>query len=188
MVIVNQMHGRSENNHSARRLIHVYTGEGKGKTTAALGLALRACGQGWRILFIQFLKGREDCGELKLCDSIPGFKMVRRGLPALVDPASPSEEDRSEAAAAFQEAQDAVLNGKFDLVILDEVNVAVDYGLIPLGEVTALLERKPDSVELVLTGRNAHPKLVEAADYVSEIKDVKHPFRRNVTARRGVDF
>jgi len=171
-----------------RRLIHVYTGNGKGKTTAALGLALRACGQGWNVLMIQFMKGKDGCGELNICKSIPNFELMRYGLPDWVRSQSPTDDDKKLAAEAFQKASDAILAGRYDMVILDELNVAVDFGLVPLGDVVSLLNRKPDSVELVLTGRRAHPDLVGMADYVSEIREVKHPFHESIQAREGVDY
>ncbi len=171
-----------------KRLIHVYTGDGKGKTTTAMGLALRACGQGWNVLMIQFMKGREGCGEVNICKSIPNFELIRYGLPDWVKPEAPTDDDKKMAGEAFQKASDAIFTGRYDMVILDELNVAVDFELLPLGDVVSLLKNKPDSVELVLTGRRAHPDLVAMADYVSEIREVKHPFREKIRAREGVDY
>ena len=171
-----------------KRLIHIYTGDGKGKTTTALGLVVRACGQGWRVCMVQFMKGREGCGEENLCASIPNFKLVRCGLPSPVCRLTPSSADRELAQNALRKAKEAIFSGQWDMVVLDEVNVALDFGLIPLGEVASLLQDKPKSVELVLTGRRAHPDLIALADYVSEISEIKHPFRNRVRARKGVEF
>ncbi len=172
----------------AKRLVHVYTGDGKGKTTAAMGLVLRACGQGWRVLVIQFMKNRNGCGEQKIADCIPNFKLMRFGLPGLVKPGSPSDEDVREAENAFSEARDSVLSGRYDMVVLDELNVAVDYGLVPIEKVLQLVRSRPDSVELVLTGRNAHPGLIELADYASEIHELKHPYPQDTSAREGIEY
>jgi cob(I)alamin adenosyltransferase len=169
-------------------MVHVYTGDGKGKTTAALGLALRACGQGWRVRMIQFMKNRDGCGEQKIAKCIPNFELMRFGLACLVNPDKPSEEDMREAAKAFSAASETILSGRYDMVVLDELNVAVDLRLIPIEDVLRIVRGKPDSVELVLTGRNAHPDLIEMADYASEIRELKHPFKRNAAAREGIEY
>lgn len=169
-------------------MIHIYTGDGKGKSTAALGLALRACGQGWRVLIIQFLKCGNHSGELKISRSIPGLELICFGVPNWVHSETPSEEDLFKARMAFEKANEAVSGGRYDLVVLDEVNVALDFGLIPIEDAVQLLKKKPDSVELVLTGRNAHPKLIELADYVSEIHEMKHPYRKKISGREGIEY
>lgn len=168
-------------------LIQVYTGNGKGKTTASLGLAMRAMGHGYKVIMIQFMKGWEGYGELKSAEKL-GLKVVRFGRASFVDRNSPAKEDVEEAQKGLKFAYEVVSGGEYDMVILDEINVALDYKLISLDEVLKLIEAKPSHVELILTGRYAHPKVVERADLVSEIIEVKHPYRRGVEMRRGVDY
>jgi len=171
-----------------KRLVQVYTGPGKGKTTASLGLALRACGHGWKVLMICFMKGGSNYGEVVMSKKIPNFELVQSGLPTFVKKGAPSEEDIRMAHQGFDLAKKALKNKKYDLVILDEINVAVDYGLISLEDVLGLVQNKPDDVELVLTGRHAHPKLVKIADLVSEILEIKHPYQQNIQAREGIEY
>ncbi len=169
-------------------LIHIYTGAGKGKTTAALGLAIRACGQGWRVLIIQFMKCNSDYGEVKVINQIPNIDLIQSGLPTFVQKNNPSEGDIHLAQEGLTKAQQVVESGKYDLVILDEVNVALDFGLIQLKDVIHLMKKKSEHVELVLTGRHAHPELVKLADYVSEILDIKHPYDQGMETRQGIEF
>lgn len=169
-------------------MIQVYTGNGKGKTTASLGLALRACGHGMKVLMVQFMKGKIDYGEKLIAPEIPGFELRSFGLPTFVDKNNPSEEDLKLAKEGFAFASDAIAGGKFDMIILDEINVAVDFGLIPLDKLIKLLKDNPHDTEIVLTGRYANPKIIEMADLVSEIKEIKHPYQQNVDARLGIEF
>jgi len=171
-----------------RGLVQVYTGPGKGKTTASLGLALRACGHGWNVLMICFMKGNPSYGEVVISKKIPNFEIVQSGLPTFVKKGAPSDEDIRLARQGFDLAKKALRNKKYDLVILDEINVAVDYGLISLEDVLDLVQNKPDDVELILTGRHAHPKLVKIADLVSEILEIKHPYQEGIQAREGVEY
>ena len=171
-----------------KRLIHVYTGPGKGKTTAALGLALRACGHGWKVKMICFMKGDPDYGEVRMSESIPNFELIQSGLPTFVKKGEPSEEDLRLAEEGFQMAEDALNNGKLDMLILDEINVAVDYGLISLDRILNLMDTKPEGVELVLTGRYAHPEVVKRANLVSEVLEIKHPYQQGIQSREGIDF
>lgn len=168
-------------------LIQVYTGNGKGKTTASLGLAMRAIGHGYRVIMIQFMKGWEGYGELKVAERL-GLKIVRFGRASFVDRNNPAKEDIEEAERGLKFAYEVISSGEYDMVILDEINVALDYKLVSLDEVLKLIEIKPPGVELVFTGRYAHPKVVEKADLVSEVIEVKHPYRRGVEMRRGVDY
>ena len=170
------------------RLIHVYSGPGKGKTTASLGLALRACGHGWKVRMICFMKGDPDYGEVKIAKSIPGFELVQSGLPTFVKKGEPSEEDLRLAREGLELAKKTIEEGEHDLLILDEINVAVEYGLIPLEEVVTLMENKPKNLELVLTGRYAHAEIQKRADLVSEILEIKHPYTQGIPGREGVDF
>jgi len=169
-------------------LIQVYTGDGKGKTTAALGLALRAAGHGLRVYIIQFMKGWPNYGELKAVKFLPGVTIRQFGGPHFVNRNNPSPNDIRMAREALEEARRAILSGDYDIVILDEINVALDFGLITLEEVLALLEEKPEGVELVLTGRNAHPEIIRRAHLVTEMKEVKHPYREGILARKGIEF
>lgn len=169
-------------------LVQVYTGAGKGKTTAALGLAMRACGHGRKVLMICFMKGDPNYGEVRISRKIPNFTLIQSGLPTFVKKGHPSEEDVQLAREGFRKAQNALKQKSYDLVILDEVNVAVDYGLLSLQEVMDLIQKRPASVELVLTGRYAHPEMVKSADLVSEIVEIKHPFQKGISSREGIDF
>lgn len=169
-------------------LVQVYSGPGKGKTTASLGLALRACGHGWNVLMICFMKGDPSYGEALISDKIPNFKLVQSGLPSFVKKGDPSPEDLRLARQGFEQAKKALKDDRLDLLILDEINVAVDYGLLPLEEVLDFIQNKPDRLELVLTGRYAHPEIVKTADLVSEILEIKHPYQQGRQSREGIDF
>lgn len=169
-------------------LIQVYTGNGKGKTTAALGLALRASGQGLKVCIIQWMKGWPDYGELRAVNWLPGVELRPFGRPDFVDREHPDPTDVRMAHDALQFAEEVVRGGEYDIVILDEINVALDFGLITLDEVMRLLDAKPPQVELVLTGRNAHPELIRRADLVTEMLDIKHPYAEGVAARKGIEY
>jgi len=172
---------------SGEGLVLVYTGNGKGKTTAALGLALRAVGHGKRVLMIQFMKGGDDYGELQAARMLPGFEIVQKGLPTFVDRDHPAGEDVRLAQEGLALAREA-LKGTWDLVILDEINVAVEYGLVGLSDVLALLEMRRAETDMVLTGRGAHPELVRRADMVSEVLEIKHHYQRGIAARKGIEY
>ncbi|MGI9951791.1 cob(I)yrinic acid a,c-diamide adenosyltransferase [Moorellaceae bacterium AZ2] len=169
-------------------LILVYTGDGKGKTTAALGLALRAVGQGQRVLIIQFMKGSPQYGEIKAAAYLPGLTVVQKGLPTFVKKGDPAPEDIRLAREGLELAKQAVTSREYDLVILDEINVAVDYGLLSEEDVLALMAAKPEGVSLVLTGRYASAKIVDAADMVSEVREVKHHFRQGIPSQAGIEY
>lgn len=171
-----------------RGLIQVYTGDGKGKTTAALGLALRAAGHGLRVYIIQFMKGWPHYGELRALANHPYITLVQFGRPSFVNREHPDPEDIRCAQEAYQHSLDLLVNGQYDVVILDEINVALDYGLISLEQVLALLNAKPPHVELVLTGRNADPKVIECADLVTEMREIKHPYRVGIEGRKGIEY
>jgi cob(I)alamin adenosyltransferase len=169
-------------------MLEVYTGEGKGKTTAALGLALRATGHGWEVLVIQFMKGSPDYGEITAAKGVRGLTVVQTGLPTFVEKGNPSAEDLAEAARGLKLAREALGSGRYRLIILDELNVAVDYGLVKLDDALALIDSCPDDVELVFTGRGAKPAVLERADLVSEVKEVKHPYQKGYVNRVGIDY
>lgn len=169
-------------------LVQVYTGEGKGKTTAALGAALRACGHGLKVFMIQFMKGSDEYGEVRIASKIPGFTLVQSGLPTFVHKSAPGEEDVRLAREGWEKAWEVLRAGSHDILILDEVNVAVDYGLVSLKDLLRFIDAKPRTTELILTGRGAHKDVIERADLVSEVKEIKHHFQRGVAARRGIEF
>jgi cob(I)alamin adenosyltransferase len=171
-------------------LIHIYTGDGKGKTTAALGLAFRALGWGLRVAFIQFIKGYADIGEMKLCE-VFGDRMIIRQFAIDVERNIDAEKviaRRAEAEAAMQFAEMIVHEGSFDIVVLDELCVAVAYDLLPVDRVINLMRNKPEHVELVITGRGAKPEMVAEADYVTEMILIKHPYQHGQSARCGIDY
>ena len=167
--------------------IHVYTGNGKGKTTAAIGLGIRAIGEGLKVIMIQFMKGRRY-SELDALEHIKNFTVVQFGRDEFVSKKKPEQIDIDLAQKGIFYAQDIIQKGEYDLVILDEINVAVDFNLIPLKNVIELLEHKPESVELVLTGRYASPEIIKHADIVSEILEIKHPYQKGTQSRKGIDW
>ncbi len=173
-----------------RGLVHVYTGDGKGKTTAALGLALRALGWGLRVMMIQYIKGYADLGEIKFAKEYgKNFAMHQFALDTSRDiPEEKVKARQAEVEKAMEFAEHAVNSGEYDLVILDELNVAIHYGLVDVKRVVELVEGKPASVELVVTGRNAPGQLAALADYVTESLMVKHPFEQGTMARPGIDY
>jgi cob(I)alamin adenosyltransferase len=171
-----------------RGLIQVYTGNGKGKTTAALGLGLRAAGHRFKVLMVQFLKGGIAYGELKSAKKLsPYLKIIPMGRECFVDKKNPHPIDRRWARRGWDLAKESVSSRKYRVVILDEVNVAVDYGLVSLEELLDLMKQKPPDVELILTGRSAHPEVVRRADLVTEMKEVKHYYRKGIESRIGIE-
>ena len=169
-------------------MIQVYTGNGKGKTTASLGLAMRASGQKKKVLMIQFMKGKVNYGELKSAKLLPGFTIRQFGRPSFVDKKNPAPADIKGAQQALDFAAKTIGSKRYDIIILDELNVALDFKLIPLDEVLLMLAWAPKELELVITGRNAHPKVIRLADLVSEVREVKHYYRQGVQARKGIEF
>lgn len=166
--------------------IQVYTGNGKGKTTASLGLALRACCAGERVYMLQFLKG-QDYAELKAPDYLPNFTIRQFGLPHFVF-GNPTEDDKAMAREGLQQAEEVIHSGDYDLVILDELNNAVMMDLIDVQDVLDLMDKKPEQVELVITGRYAREEIIEKADLVTEMREIKHYFQEGVPARKGVEY
>ena len=169
-------------------LVEVFTGEGKGKTSAALGVVLRALGHDFRVCVIHFMKGNFPYGEQKVLAQLPNVTLSVFGRTSFVDPNNPTEEDKKEANRALETGREAMLSGKYDLVVLDEVNVASAWGLVGVDEVVRLIQDKPEDVELILTGRYADKRLVELADLVTEMLAIKHPFDKGVKARAGLDY
>ena len=171
-----------------RGLVQVFTGEGRGKTSAALGTALRAVGNGLRVFIVAFMKAGHPSGEWGVLSGLPNVCTARFGTKAFVDPASPSQEDREQAAQALKAAREAMLSGDYDMVVLDEVNVAVAWNLVDLHDVLRLIEDRPQNVELILTGRGADKEVVRAADLVTEMLNIKHPYVEGTSARRGIEY
>lgn len=173
--------------------IQVYTGNGKGKTTAALGLCLRALGRGWNVLVVLFTKGGNKYGELhsfkKLVPSLENrLDIIQAGLDRIVYSGNMNDEDRLEVTRGWKAAQEGAKAGNYQLIILDEANIAIDLGLIDIEEMKAFLIEKPEDLEIVLTGRNAHQEIVELAHLVSEIQPVKHYWDIGVKAREGIEY
>lgn len=172
-------------------LVIVNTGDGKGKTTAAVGTAVRACGYGMRVVMIQFIKGPWKSGEQITASRLaPEFELIKagKGFYKIMGDRLPEEVHRRAAEEGFRIAEEKILSGAYDLVILDEVNNAVADGLLDLDRVLSLVDRKPAHVHLILTGRNAHEKLIERAHMVTEMREVKHPYRQGILAQKGIDF
>lgn len=171
---------------AAQGLVQVYTGNGKGKTTAALGLALRAAGHGMRVLVIQFLKGDRACGEHLYVARHRPFDIVQLNTSSSL--VQTADELRPLTEQTLSLAREAVAEGNYDVVVLDEILVAASKGLITTGQVLDLMRSKAERVELILTGRGASPEVIQQADLVTEMVAVKHPFARGVTARRGIEY
>jgi cob(I)alamin adenosyltransferase len=168
------------------RYIHVYTGDGKGKTTAALGLTLRAVGAGWKVLFAQFLKHGEY-SEIKALKRLGDQVTIRQYGSGWFIKGKPSMEEIKTAQAGLGEIIQVMKERKYDLIVLDEINVAVHFGLIPVENVINLLERRPQDVELVFTGRWAPKEITERADLVTEARMIKHYFNKGILAREGIE-
>ncbi len=168
----------------------VFTGDGKGKTSAAMGAALRAVGQGFQVLMIQFIKGAWRYGELDAVAKLGGAFEIRpmgRGFVKVgTDKLDP--EDIRLAEEAWKTGVEAIHSGKYDMLILDEINNALDYGMIALEAVLAELAQRPEKMHIICTGRNAPAGLIEAADLVSEMKEIKHPYNTGIMAQRGIEY
>jgi cob(I)alamin adenosyltransferase len=169
-------------------VLQVYTGDGKGKTTAAFGLALRAAGHGWSVLIVQFMKGDPNYGEIVSAQQVKGITVAQTGLATFVERGNPGKEDLAEARRGMELARKALASGGYRLVILDELNVAVDYGLVSLDDVLSLVDSCPADVELVVTGRGAKPALLARAELVSEVRELKHPYQKGIVSRVGIDY
>jgi cob(I)alamin adenosyltransferase len=172
-------------------LVIVYTGKGKGKTTAALGIALRATGYKKKICMIQFIKGSWHYGEMDSSKKLePEFEMVTvgKGFVGIIDDKSPIEDHKKIAEEAIKISNEKILSKNYDIVILDEINYAVNLGLISVENVLNLIKSKPPKVDLILTGNYAKKEVIEIADLVTEMREIKHPFQRGIKAKKGIDF
>jgi len=175
---------------SRRGLILINTGPGKGKTTAAMGTALRAVGNGMKVLMLQFLKGSWHYGELDAVEAFNGsfvLKQMGRGF-VKIGGAETDPEDIRMVEEAWQDARQAILSGEWDMVVLDEINYAISYGMLDPAKVVETLQQRPEMVHVILTGRNAHPSLVEIADTVTEMREVKHAYEKGILAQRGIEY
>ena len=171
-----------------RGLVQIFTGDGKGKTSAALGAVIRALGHGLRAHIVFFMKGDYPYGEQHILSKLPNITLSRFGQRGFVDPANIQPEEIEQAKQALAAAREAMLSGNYDLVVLDEVNVAVALKLLELDEVVRLIKDKPQSVELILTGRHVAPELVKVADLVTEMLKIKHPYDEGIVAREGIEY
>lgn len=169
-------------------LVQVYTGNGKGKTSAALGLALRALGRGLKVYMIQFLKGGFDYGELHTTKHLPNFQLRSFGSGRFITEKPPKKEDTEFAKDALDFAERIINDSEYDIVILDEINVALDLQLLAVEDLVRLIKNKPKHVELVFTGRNAHSEIIGLADLVTEMKEIKHPFSKGMRPRKGIEY
>lgn len=178
-----------QDNQYRQGLIIVHTGNGKGKTTAALGLAIRAWGEGLKVLILQFIKGRWKYGELKALDKFSpdiivkqcGEGFTRRGNTDI-------KIHQDSAKKALIDAKTEMLSGKWDMIILDELNYAIDFDLINMSDVLDLIDNKPDNLHLILTGRNAKKEIIDRAHLVTEMNEIKHPFQQGIKAQKGIEF
>jgi len=181
----------SDNAKIDKGLLIVYTGDGKGKTTAALGMTIRAVGYDWNVCIIQFVKGSWKYGELdgikKLAPNVE-LNVMGEGFVGIIDDKKSFEQHRAAARKAYEMALGKITSGSFDLVILDELNVAISLGLISQDELEHLIKSKPEELHLVITGRGATKWLIDHADLVTEMKEIKHPFRKGILAQKGIDF
>lgn len=176
-----------------RGYIQVYTGNGKGKTTASLGLTMRALGRGWNVLIVMFTKGGDDYGELFSFTNLSSvmtnkLKIVQAGIDRIVYAKNITDKDIQMIKMGWETAKEAIKSGNYKLIVLDEANIALDLNLIDLNEMLEVLKNKPDDVEIVLTGRNAKEEIIEVAHLVSEIKPIKHYWDKGVKARKGIEF
>ena len=173
--------------------IQVYTGNGKGKTTASLGLAMRALGRCWKVLIIMFMKGGDDYGELNSFRNLSpeisqNLTIIQAGLDRIVYQNNKTDADTSVIKAGWEIAKKAIENDEYNLIILDEANIAIDMGFIDLKEVIEVLKNKPEEMEIVLTGRNAKQEIIDIAHLVSEIKPIKHYWDTGISARKGIEY
>jgi cob(I)alamin adenosyltransferase len=168
--------------------VQVYTGEGKGKTSAAFGLALRAVGRGLRVFVIQFIKGGFDYGELHVVKRLPNLELKAFGQGKFVTQVPAGEKDVRLAKEGLALARRVVKSGEYDVVILDEVNVAIHLGLLSVEKVVSLVKVKPKHVELVFTGRYAPKEILQIADLVTEMREIKHPYARGIKPRKGIEY
>ena len=173
--------------------IQVYTGDGKGKTTASLGLAMRALGRCWKVLIIMFTKGGDDYGELNSFRNLSpeisqNLTIVQAGLDRIVYSDNKTQDDAEEIKKGWELAKKAIKKDEYNLIILDEANIAIDLGFIDINDMLEVLKNKPEEMEIVLTGRNARQEIIDIAHLVSEIKPIKHYWKTGISARKGIEY
>ena len=176
---------------SEKGLVIVYTGNGKGKTTAALGMALRAIGYDHKVCMLQFIKGSWHYGEMDSSKKLePNFELIAvgKGFVGILDDNSPKEEHEKYAAEALKICREKISSEKYDVVILDEINYAINLELISVNDVVDIIKEKPRKLDLVITGNHAKDEIIELADLVTEMKEIKHPFKSGIKAKKGIDF
>ena len=178
----------TESGPTSKGLVYVFTGDGKGKTSAALGVVLRALGHGLRVHITYFMKGNYPYGERGILSQLPNVDFASFGSVEFVNEAKVKPEEIEQAKRALADAREAMLSGNYDLVVLDEVNLAAAWKLVELEEVLRLINDKPQNVELILTGRGADTKLIKVADLVTEMLKIKHPYEKGIKARKGIDY
>jgi len=166
--------------------IQIYTGDGKGKTTAALGLALRAAGHGLRTYIAQFMKG-QSYGELKSIELIPEIEIEQFGKDTFIHVGQATPQDKQMAKQALEKATRKMLSREFDIIILDEINMAIHFKLLTISEVLHFISTKPENIELILTGRKAPRALIKRADLITEMREIKHYYTQDVIARDGIE-
>jgi len=178
------------NSKNKNGLILIYTGNGKGKTTAALGTAFRSIGYDWNVCIVQFVKGNWKYGEMESVKLIPNIELhqMGKGFCKIMGDNIPESEHRSAAENALEFATKKMLSKKYELLILDEVFVAISTGILSEKKVIEFLKKKPNEMNLILTGRKATKKIIEIADLVTEMKEIKHPFKKNILAKKGIDY
>lgn len=189
--VIHFIHGRTGSDGLSKGLVIIFTGEGKGKSSAALGVALRASGHKMYVSIVQFIKGPSAGGEARAVERLAPeieFISLGKGFVNCCGDAKPFDEHKKAAAEALAAANQRIRSGSWDVVVLDEINNAVDLGLVGLGDVLDLIRNKPPKLHLILTGRNAHPDLIAAADMVTEMRDIKHPFAAGIPAQKGIDY
>jgi cob(I)alamin adenosyltransferase len=171
-------------------LIVVITGNGKGKTTSALGMTLRACGHGLKVCIIQFMKGDLYAGEWDGIKQLAGVELTAtgKGFCGIQGNPYPFEEHRANAQEAIRLVKDKIASGRFDIVIMDEINNSLHLKLVDLEQVLEILRSKPPLLHLILTGRDAHPQVIELADTVSEVREIKHAYRKDIEPQPGIDY
>ena len=171
-------------------LIIVFTGNGKGKTTAAMGQALRAVGQGLKVLMLQFIKGTWNYGELESIKRLDPDLVIRPLGKGFIRSKSKLDDNKAieNINQSWEQAENEILSDKYDMVILDEINYVIDFGLLPVDKMITLLEKKPNRLHIILTGRNAHEKVIERADLVTEMVEIKHQYTKGIKAQKGIEF
>ena len=168
-------------------LVQVYTGNGKGKTTAALGLAMRALGNGLNVAMVQFMKPDQGSGEYVMSKKLENFTLIPCGPEHLIDPRNITDVDRKAARKALDTVKELLYSGKYDLFIIDEINVAMGWKMIDANEVTDILNNRPKNIEVVMTGRYVPDEIIEFADLVTEMRMIKHPYEKGIGSRKGIE-